>query len=747
MKSNASKLLDSSNLFESMKNNLFLLLLSALLIQSCNSPQKVEDQKTENLTTSFTYPVSDKQDVIDDYFGTAVEDPYRWLEDDNSDETKAWVKAQNAVTDGYLHEVPFRNHLIDRLTELWDYPKMSAPFKRGNFYYEFRNEGLQAQSVLYQMSSLDDPGKVFLDPNTFSEDGTVSLAGLSFSDDYKYCAYGISKGGSDWNEWSVMDMSTGELLSDKIEWTKFGGTSWFGKHGFFYTKFPAPSEEDALSGANEHGKVFYHALGTEQSADLLIWEDPANPKYYNFGGTTEDNTYFVLNQSKGTHGSNLKVLPLSTPKELMAMPKFIDVIVDFDNDHNVIDAEGSQLLVRTNFNAPNYRLVNVDVNKPSKENWTDVIAEKESVMQGASTVADKLYITYLKDASSHIYIHSISGKELGKVELPTLGTASGFSAKKEDTELFYTFTSFTYPASVFRYDIAENKSELYRQSEVKFDPSQYETNEVFYKSADGEQVHMFLTHKKGLKKDGKRPTLLYAYGGFNISITPSFSVGNVVLLENDGILAIANIRGGGEYGEKWHEGGMLLKKQNVFNDFIAGAEYLISEKYTSKDHLAIKGGSNGGLLVGACVTQRPDLFKVAFPAVGVLDMLRYHKFTVGAGWAVEYGSSDEEVHFNNLVKYSPYHTLKPNTDYPATMIMTADHDDRVVPAHSFKFAARLQEYHNGTNPVMIRIETKAGHGAGKSTQQTIEEYADQWTFMFDNMGVTPKGAVAKDVEG
>lgn len=730
-----------------MKNNLFLLLLSALLIQSCNSPQKVEDQKTENLTTSFTYPVSDKQDVTDDYFGTAVEDPYRWLEDDNSDETKAWVKAQNAVTDGYLHEVPFRNHLIDRLTELWDYPKMSAPFKRGDFYYEFRNEGLQAQSVLYQMSSLDDPGKIFLDPNAFSEDGTVSLAGLSFSDDHKYCAYGISKGGSDWNEWSVMDMSSGELLSDKIEWTKFGGTSWFGEHGFFYTKFPAPSEEDALSGANEHGKVFYHALGTEQSADLLIWEDPANPKYYNFGGTTEHNTYFVLNQSKGTHGSNLKVLPLTTPDELMAMPKFIDVIVDFDNDHNVIDAEGSQLLVRTNFNAPNYRLVNVDVNKPSKENWTDVIAEKESVMQGASTVADKLYITYLKDASSHIYIHSISGEELGKVALPTLGTASGFSAKKEDTELFYTFTSFTYPASVFRYDIAENKSELYRQSEVKFDPSQYETNEIFYKSADGEQVHMFLTHKKGLKKDGKRPTLLYAYGGFNISITPSFSVGNVVLLENDGILAIANIRGGGEYGEKWHEGGMLLNKQNVFNDFIAGAEYLISEKYTSKDHLAIKGGSNGGLLVGACVTQRPDLFKVAFPAVGVLDMLRYHKFTVGAGWAVEYGSSDEEVHFNNLVKYSPYHTLKPNTDYPATMIMTADHDDRVVPAHSFKFAARLQEYHNGTNPVMIRIETKAGHGAGKSTQQTIEEYADQWTFMFDNMGVTPKGAIATDVEG
>ena len=683
--------------------------------------------------------MTEKQEVTDDYFGTVIEDPYRWLEDDNSEETKAWVTAQNAVTDSYLRDVPFRNNLIDRLTELWNYPKMSAPFKRGDFYYEFRNEGLQPQSVIYQMSSLDDPGTVFLDPNTFSEDGTVSLAGMSFSDNHKYCAYGISKGGSDWNEWFVMDIATGQLLDDQILWTKFGGASWFDEHGFFYTRFPAPEEGDALSGANEHGKVYYHALGTKQADDLLIWEDPANPTYYNFGSTTEENTYFVLNQSKGTHGSNLKVLPLTTPEDLVANRTFIDVISDFDNDHNVIDAKDTELLVRTNYNAPNYRLTSIDINKPEKENWTDVIAEKESVMQGASTAGNKLFITYLKDASSHIYIYNLKGNELGKVALPTLGTAGGFSAKKEDTELFYTFTSFTYPSSVFRYDIEENTSELYRQSDVKFDPSKYETNEVFYTSADGEKVHMFLTHKKGLKKDGNRPTLLYAYGGFNISITPSFSVGNIVLLENDGILAIANIRGGGEYGEKWHEGGMLLNKQNVFNDFIAGAEYLIKENYTCSDRLAIKGGSNGGLLVGACMTQRPELFKVAFPAVGVLDMLRYHKFTVGAGWAVEYGSSDEEVHFNNLVKYSPYHTLKPGTSYPATMIMTADHDDRVVPAHSFKFAARLQEYHTGNNPVMIRIETKAGHGAGKSTQQTIEEYADQWTFMFKNMGISPNG--------
>lgn len=717
-----------------MKNNIYLLLLSAWLIQSCDAPKK----EIEDLTTSFQYPASNKEEVVDDYFGTPVEDPYRWLEDDNSYETKAWVKAQNAVTDEYLHNIPFRQQLIDRLTGLWDYPKMSAPSKKGDYYYEYRNEGLQAQAVVYQMNSLDDEGRVFLDPNSFSEDGTVSLAGMSFSDDYKYCAYGLSKGGSDWNEWYVMVTETGELLEDKVEWTKFGGASWFGEHGFFYTKFPKPLEGDALSGANEHGKVFYHVLGTDQKDDILIWEDPANPKYYNFGGTTENNEFFVLSQSKGTHGSNMKVLPLTTPEALIERPAFIDVISDFDNDHSVVDVEGNHLLVQTNYEAPNYRLVKVDIKNPSKEAWEDLIAEEESVMQGASTAGDKLFVTYLKDASSRIYIHNTQGERLGEVALPTLGSAGGFSAKKKDTELFYSFTSFTYPTTIFRYDIATNTSELYRQSEVNFDPSQYETNEVFYKSKDGEEVHMFLTHKKGLKKDGQRPTLLYGYGGFNISITPSFSVGNLVLLENDGILAIANIRGGGEYGEKWHEGGMLLNKQRVFDDFISAGEYLIAKKYTSKDRLAIKGGSNGGLLVGACMTQRPDLFKVAFPAVGVLDMLRYHKFTVGAGWAVEYGSSDEEEHFNNLITYSPYHTLKPGTSYPATMIMTADHDDRVVPAHSFKFAARLQEYHKGPNPVMIRVETKAGHGAGKSTQQTIEEYADQWAFMFDNMGIVPK---------
>ena len=715
-----------------------MALALGFVLHSCKeTANKEEPVKVDEppVMTEFEYPQTEKVDSVDTYFGTTVEDPYRWLEDDNSEETKAWVKAQNEVTNSFLEQIPFRSKIQERLTELWDYPKVSAPSKHGDYYYSFKNSGLQAQSVMYQMNSLEDEGRVFLDPNTFSDDGTVSLSGLSFSNDNKYLAYGISKGGSDWNEWFVMDIASGELLSDKINWTKFGGASWFGDHGFFYTKFPEPKEGEALSGANRNGKIYYHTLGTDQGDDLLIWEDPENPTYYNFGGVSDGDDYFILTQSMGTHGENLKVLPLTTPEALTEKPDFISVVDDFENDHSTVEAEDGRLIVRTNYQAPNYRLVEVDLSNPTKDNWKDFIAEQESVMQGASRAGTKLFVSYLKDASTHIYIHDFTGAQLGKVELPTLGSAGGFSAKKEETELFYTFTSFTYPATIFKYDIENNTSELYRQSEVKFDPSGYETREVFYKSKDGEQVHMFLTHKKGIELDGKRPTLLYGYGGFNISLTPSFSITNLILLENGGVYAQANLRGGGEYGEEWHKGGMLLNKQNVFNDFIAAAEYLIDEGYTDSDHLAIRGGSNGGLLVGACMVQRPELFKVALPAVGVLDMLRYHKFTVGAGWAVEYGSSDEEVHFNNLIKYSPYHNLKEGTAYPATLVMTADHDDRVVPAHSFKFAARLQEYDNGPNPVMIRVETSAGHGAGKSTQQSIEEYTDLWSFIFYNMGI------------
>lgn len=692
-------------------------------------------EKEEKQQEGLQYPETRKEEVVDDYFGHQVDDPYRWLEDDNSAETKAWVEAENKVTHNYLAQIPFREKIKARLTELWDYPKVSAPFKKGNYYYEFRNTGLQAQSVLYQLEGLQSEGKVFLDPNTFSEDGTVSLAGMAFSDDNKYMAYGISRGGSDWNEWFVMDIESQQLLNDKIEWTKFGGVSWFGEDGFFYTKFPQPKEGEALSGANKNGNVYYHKLGTVQSADLLIWEDPANPSYYNFGATTEDNKFFVLNQSKGTHGENLLVLPLSTPDKLVAKPRFISIVSDFENDHSVLDNEGNTLIVRTNYQAPNYRLVKINVSKPAKDQWTDLLPEGESVLQGASICSGKLFASYLQDASDRIYIFDLEGNKTGEVELPTIGSVGGFGGKREDSEIFYSFTSYTYPSSVFRYDVATNTSTMYKQSEVKFNPADYETKEVFYDSKDGEKVHMFITHRKDLQLDGQRPTLLYAYGGFNISLTPSFSVANIVLLENGGVFCVANLRGGGEYGEEWHKAGMLLNKQNVFNDFIAAGEYLIQSGYTSKEKLAIRGGSNGGLLVGACMVQRPDLFKVAFPAVGVLDMLRYHKFTVGAGWAVEYGSSDEEEHFNNLIKYSPYHNLKPNTEYPATMVMTADHDDRVVPAHSFKFAARLQEYQTGSNPVLINIETQAGHGAGKSTQQVIDEYADIWSFMFYNMGI------------
>lgn len=683
------------------------------------------------------YPQTRTEQVVDNYFGTEVADPYRWLEDDNAEETKNWVKAQNEVTRAYLNGISFLPAIKQRLTQLWDYPKVSAPFKKGPRYYEFRNTGLQAQSVLYGMDSLGTDGEVVLDPNGFSEDGTVSLAGMAFSKDHKYLAYGISRGGSDWNEWFVMDVETKELLDDKIEWVKFGGASWYGSHGFFYTRFPAPGPGEALSGANTNGKVYFHRLGSPQSSDLLIWEDPANPTYYNFGGTTHDDRFFVLNQSQGTHGQNLFVLPLTGPDLLVEKPAFVPVVTDFDNDHQLVDNDGDALYILTNYQAPNYRLVKTGIAAPGKENWVNVLPESNDVLQSASLVGGKWFSTYLKDASSRVYAHEKEGKQLGEINLPTIGTVSGFGGNKEDEEIFYTFTSFTYPSTVFRYEVATGHTTLYRQSEVTFNPADYETKEVFYPSADGEKIHMFITHKKGLAMDGQRPTLLYGYGGFNISLSPSFSVANVVLLENGGVYCVANLRGGGEYGERWHQAGMLLKKQHVFDDFIAAGEYLISEGYTSKDRLAIRGGSNGGLLVGACMVQRPDLFKVAFPAVGVLDMLRYHKFTVGAGWAVEYGSSDEETHFKNLYAYSPYHNLQEGTSYPATMVMTADHDDRVVPAHSFKFAARLQACHKGPNPVLINIETKAGHGAGKSTQQTIDEYADIWAFMFANMGVAP----------
>lgn len=721
-----------------MKYFLPLGLLCAILLGSCKN-QSVTDSENNNQDSTDQQNVSTgvTEDTVDgivvtNYHGTKVPDPYRWLEDDRSERTEKWVKQQNAKTETYLENIPFRKAIEERLTNIWNYPKQSAPSEHGDYYFYFKNDGLQAQSVMYRSKTSKGNGEVFLDPNTFSEDGTVSLAGMAFSDDDRYLAFAKAGAGSDWNDWYVMEVATGKMLDDHIGWSKFGGASWY-KDGFFYTRFPQPEEGAEYSAQNTNSAIYYHKLGTKQENDLLVWEDPENPTYYNFGNTTEDDQYFVLSQSPGTHGQNIKVLKLEDGWQ--QNPSFITVVEGFDHDYSVINTVGKKLLVHTNHNAPNYRVVLMDPAKPAAENWKEIVAEGKSVLQGASTAGGKLFLTYLKDASSKVFVHNMEGKRLGEVPLPTLGTASGFGGEKDDTELYFTFTSYNYPSTIYHYDIASNKATLYRKSEVKFDPTAYVTNEVFYNSKDGEKVHMFVTHKKDLELNGQNPTLLYGYGGFNVSLTPSFNPANIVLLENGGVMAVANLRGGGEYGEAWHKAGMLEKKQNVFDDFISAAEKLIADGYTNKEKLAIKGGSNGGLLVGACMTQRPALFAVAFPQVGVLDMLRFHKFTVGKGWVVEYGSSDVPEQFKYLYAYSPLHNLEKGTAYPATMVMTADHDDRVVPAHSFKFAQTLQDAHAGDAPVLIRVETRAGHGAGKSTQQTIEEYADQWAFMFANTGV------------
>ncbi len=714
-----------------MKKRHFLPIVAALLLVACNKPDgqsQNSDQSHDSMPLiPVTYPQTAKVDVEEDFFGTKVKDPFRWLEVEDSAATKDWVAEQNKVTFGWLEKVPFRNKIKERLEKVWNYPKYSAPFKEGNHYFFYKNDGLQNQAILYIQDGLDGEPRVFLDPNKLSADGTASLSTFSVSADGKRAVYGVSEGGSDWNEFFVMDVDKGEKVADHLKWIKFSGAAWQGD-GFFYSRFAEPKANKQLSSENENQQVYFHKLGTDQSKDQLIYQDPAHPKRGVYAGTTEDERFLLLFLSEGATNDNaLKVKDLSKPGS-----KFIDIVTTFDNSYNVIDNVGDQLLVMTNEGAPKQRLVKIDVNKPAKENWTVVIPEKEEVMTGVSLVGGKIFASYLKDASSKIYVYSVDGKSLGEVTLPGIGTASDIQGKKEDKTAFYTFTSFTYPTTIFKYDVETNKSEQYRKSEVDFDPTKYETNQVFYNSKDGTKVPMFIVHKKGLKMDGNNPTLLYAYGGFNINILPAFSTSNIVLLENGGIYAVANLRGGGEYGESWHQGGMLLKKQNVFDDFIGAAEYLIANKYTSSEKLGIMGRSNGGLLVGAVMCQRPDLFKVAYPGVGVMDMLRYHKFTIGHAWAVEYGRSDSAAHFANLYGYSPLHNLKDGTAYPATMVTTADHDDRVVPAHSYKFIARLQEAHKGKLPVLIRIDTMAGHGAGKPTSKIIEEAADIWAFLFYN---------------
>ena len=707
-----------------IKQSIINTLIISAIMTSCN------DKKPEVIQEKLAYPKTEKVNQIDDYFGTKVEDPYRWLENDTAENTKKWVEEQRKVTTHYFSNIPFREKLKKRIEELINYPKYSSPFKIGAYTFFYKNDGLQNQSVLYFQKGKEEP-KIFLDPNTLSKDGTAALNLLGFSNDNKYLAYAINQSGSDWETIYVMDIATQKKLDDNLEWVKFSGAAWKGD-GFYYSRYDAPIKGKEFSNVNEYHKVYYHKLGNPQSKDELIYEDKKHPKLYLNASVTEDERFLVVYSSIGTSGTELFCKDLKSKQK-----DFTLLFKGFEFDYQVIDNVDDKLLVKTNDGASNQQVVLVDPKNPAKENWKTIIAEKPELMEGASTCANKLFISYLKDVVTHVYQHDLNGKMEHEIILPGLGTATGFGGKRLDEELYYTYASFTYPVSIFKYTIASGKSELFHKTEVKFNVDEYESKQVFYQSKDGTKVPMFIVSKKGLVLDGKNPTLLYAYGGFNVSINPSFSAARIAFLEQGGVFVVANIRGGGEYGEQWHKAGMFEKKQNVFDDFIGAADYLIKEKYTSPEKLAIQGGSNGGLLIGACMVQRPDLYKVCLPAVGVLDMLRYHKFTVGWGWAVEYGSSDSSSQFNYLIKYSPLHNLK-SVSYPATMITTADHDDRVVPAHSFKFAATLQEKNTGTNPMLIRIDSKAGHGAGKPTSKVIEEQADIYSFIFYNMGIEPK---------
>ncbi len=707
-----------------MKKNFWILgvLIFVILFPACQKAMEGPD------AADLVYPETKKVDQVDDYFGTQVADPYRWLEDDNAENVKAWVQAQNEVTFGYLEQIPFRGIVKERLLELYNYPKYSSPFKAGDYYFFYKNDGLQNQSVLYIQKGLDGEPEVFIDPNVLSADGTVRVNIAGFSKDDRYATIMRSEAGSDWREIRVMEIATKKELEDRIRWVKFSGASWY-KDGFFYNRYPEPSEMDKLKGQNRDMKVYYHRVGDPQDKDIVVFEDPVHPLRTFNAYATEDERFLFLTISEGTSGNELYFKDMSMPDT-----EFASIVTGFDNNTYPVDNVGNKILLFTDIDAPNYQVVQIDPNNPTRETWKSIIPEKEEVLNNANTGGGYLFCSYLKDAHTQVFQAELDGSLLREIQLPTLGSAGGFGAEKDDDILFYSFSSFTYPSTIYKYDIKEGSSEIFRQSEVKFVPEKYVTEQVFCPSKDGTRIPMFIVHKKGLKLNGKNPTLLYGYGGFNISMTPSFNALRVFLLENGFVFAMANLRGGGEYGENWHKAGMLLNKQNVFDDFIAAGEYLIEKKFTCKDKLAISGASNGGLLVGSAMTQRPDLFKVALPAVGVMDMLRYHKFTIGWAWAVDYGSSEEEEHFINLHSYSPLHNLKDGVAYPATLVTTADHDDRVVPAHSFKFIATLQEKHLGDNPVLIRIETRSGHGSS-STSKMIEELADEYTFMLYNLGI------------
>lgn len=709
-----------------MNKNIGIIIL-ALSITACNQ-EKIIGPADE--ITLKPYPQTEKTDHTDIYFGTEVEDPYRWLEDDLSEKTKSWVKEQNGVTNDYLKQIPFRDAIKNRIEKLWNYEKITAPFVEGEYTYFYKNDGLQNQYVLYRKKGEQGKEEVFLDPNKFSDDGTTSLAGISFSKDGSRVAYQISEGGSDWRKVIIMETADKKVIGDTLVDIKFSGLSWKSNEGIYYSSYDKPKDASALSAMTDQHKLYFHKLNTPQSQDELVFGGSALPRRYIRASVTEDGHYLVVTAANTTSGNELYVKDLTN-----AVSDFVTVVDNFEKNHYLLDNKGSKLYIHTELDAPNGRLVETDFSNPVPSTWKEVIPEAQEVLS-VSKGGNKIFANYLKDATSLVKQFDYDGKLEREIELPGLGTAFGFDAKAKETELYYNFTSYLDPGTIYKYDISSGTSTLYLESAINFDPSKYESKQIFYTSKDGTKVPMIITHKKGIKLDGTNPTLLYGYGGFNISLTPSFSTSNVILLEQGGVYAVANLRGGGEYGEKWHLAGTKLQKQNVFDDFIAAAEYLIGEKYTSSDRLGIAGGSNGGLLVGASMTQRPELFKVVFPAVGVLDMLRYHKFTAGAGWAFDYGTADDsEEMFRYLYNYSPYHALKQGTAYPATMVLTADHDDRVVPAHSFKFAARLQEYHAGENPVLIRIDTKAGHGAGKSTEMVIAEQVDKWAFLFQNMGV------------
>ena len=703
-----------------MKKYFLLLALSGVIMSGCNEKK-------------WTYPETAKQDVVDDYFGVQVADPYRWLEDDNAADVKAWVDAQNAVTNKYLEKIPFRAALNKHLTEIWDFPKYGTPSRKGDRYFFMKNDGLQNQYVLYTHIGLDGEHEVLLDPNTLSEDGTVALAGTSLSNDGKYLAYKIARAGSDWNEIFVMDVATKEQLPDQIEWVKFSGISWLGD-GFFYSAYDKPQEGMALSGKNQFHKVYFHKLGTAQADDVLVHENKNQPDW-NFGmGVTEDETYQFLTVSESTSGNMLYVKEINNPKAV-----FIPISENFDNDFSVIDVMDGKILVMTDYKAPKYRLLSIDPKKPSEAHWTELIPESEFVLQSVDLIGGKLIANYLRDAHSVAMVFNADGSLLHEVAFPTIGSVGGFSGRNDSAEAFYAFSSYAYPTTIFKYDVKTNVSEVYRRLEFKFNPEEYITEQVFFASKDGTEVPMFITYKKNMQRNGKNPLLLYGYGGFNISLTPRFSISNVPFLNNGGIYVDVNLRGGGEYGKEWHEAGTKMRKQNVFDDFIAAAEWLIENKYTNPDKIAIVGGSNGGLLVGACMTQRPDLFKVVIPQVGVLDMLRYQHFTIGRAWAVDYGTSEDSPEmFEYLKGYSPLHNVKEGVAHPATLVTTADHDDRVVPAHSFKFISELQAKDAGKNPVLVRIESNAGHGAGKPTAKVIEETTDRWAFIMYNLGMNPK---------